>query len=298
MRLRTHVTAIEHERYNFMVPTTPIHPFAPDIEAKLGTSFEKEIFNAGLLSLDQVANPLRLNHFATTLRELSRIVLKRLGPDAQIKCCGWYIQAQGEPEITRAQRINYAVQAGLLDGFVRNTLQLDVDKMRCDLLNAVNELSKYTHIEPVVFGITGPPLDAIVTESLEAFLAFLEMVDECRSAVETAVEDHAQQALHDELLSSTVNELDQLATHYYVEDTQIETVTVTSMDSSHIEFTVTGTVECQFQYGSSSDVRNGDGVVTADSYPLTCDFEALAASPMQVSVRGRTLKVDNDSFFR
>jgi hypothetical protein len=88
-----------------------------------------------------------------------------------------------------------------------------------------------------------------------------------------------------------------LATHYYVEDTQIETVTVTSMDSLHIQFAVAGTVECQFQYGSSSDVRNGDGVVTTDSYPLTCALEALAASPLQVSVKGGTLKVDNDSFF-
>lgn len=278
--------------------TAPIHPLASDIEAKLGTNFEKEVFNAGLLSLDQVANPLRLNHFSTTLRELSRIVLRRLAPDAQIKDCGWYVQAQGQPEITRAQRINYAVQAGLLDGFVRKTLQLDVDNMRRDLLEALDELSKYTHIEPVVFGITGPPLDTIVTESLEAFLAFLEVIDECRSAVETAVEDHARQALHDELLSRTVSELDQLATHYYVEDTQIETVTVTSMDSSHVEFAVTGTIECQFQYGSSSDVRNGDGVVTTDSYPLTCDFEALAASPLQVSVKGRTLEIDTDSFFR
>jgi uncharacterized protein (DUF2236 family) len=173
------------------VSTAAIHPLAPGIAAKLGTDFEKKVFNAGLLLLDQVANPLRLNHFATTLRELSRVVLKRLTPDARIKACGWYVQAQGQPEITRAQRITYAVQAGLLDDFVRNTLQLDVDKMRRDLLKAVDELSKYTHIEPAVFGITGPPLDAIVTEYLEAFLAFLEMIDECRSAVEAAVEDHA-----------------------------------------------------------------------------------------------------------
>ena len=145
----------EHRRYNFLVSTAPIHPLAPDNEAKLGTDFEKQVFNAGLLSLEQVANPLRLNHFATTLRELSRIVLKRLAPDAQTKACGWYVQAQGQAGITRAQRITYAVHAGVLDGFVRNTLQLDVDKMRRDLLKAVDELSKYTHIEPAVFGITG-----------------------------------------------------------------------------------------------------------------------------------------------
>lgn len=66
---------------------------------------------------------------------------------------------------TRGQRITYAVQAGLLDAFAKNTLQLDVDKMRRELLEAVDELSKYTHITPAVFGVTGPPLDALVTES-------------------------------------------------------------------------------------------------------------------------------------
>ncbi|MGE5648336.1 MAG: hypothetical protein ACM336_21360 [Acidobacteriota bacterium] len=281
-----------------MVSTAPIHPLAPEIDARLGTAFERQVLDAGLTSLGQAGNPLRLNHFATTLRELSRIVLARLAPDADIKSCKWYAQSPGQPPITRAQRITYAVQAGLLDTFVTKKLQLDVDKMRRDLLKAVDELSKYTHITPAVFGVSGQPLETLVTESLEAFLAFLEMIDECRSAVETAVEKHAREALHDELLRTTVSELDCLATHYYVEETHIETVTVTSMDGLQISFSVAGTVECQFQYGSSSDVRNGDGLVCNDSYPLKCDFEAPAVSPLEVSVIGGTLKVDNDSFYQ
>jgi hypothetical protein len=273
------------------------HPLAPHIMAKLGTQFEKDVFEAGILSLDQTANPLRLNHFATTLRELSRIVLTRLAPDAEIKACAWYSQAQGEPDITRHQRITYAVQAGLLDAFVTNTLLLDVDTMRKDLLDSTKELSKYTHVGPAVFGITGPQLDTTVTETLEAFLAFLEMVEECRESVESAVQDHAQQALHDELLSKTVDELDQLATHYQVEDTQVETVQITVMDSTRIEFSVTGSVDCQFQYGSGADVRNDDGVITNDSYPLGCDFEAQIGTPFRVAVKAQTLKIDNESFY-
>jgi len=70
------------------------HPLAPEILSKLGTQFEKDVFEAGLLSLDQLTNPLRLNHFATTLRELSRMVLVRLAPDPDIKACAWYSQAQ------------------------------------------------------------------------------------------------------------------------------------------------------------------------------------------------------------
>jgi hypothetical protein len=168
--------------------------------------------------LDQAANPLRLNHFATTLRELSRMVLHRLAPDAEVKACGWY-----------TQRITYAVQAGLLNPFVKNTLLLDVDKMRQDLLQTITTLSKYTHVQPSVFGVTGQTLDMIVTESLEAVLAFLEMIEECREAVEHAVESHAHHALHQELIRSTIQELDELATHYAVDGAHIETVTIRLM---------------------------------------------------------------------
>jgi hypothetical protein len=68
------------------------HPLAAEILSKLGTSFEKDVLGAGLLSLDQTANPLRLNHFATTLRELSRMVFHRLAPEREIRACGWYVQ--------------------------------------------------------------------------------------------------------------------------------------------------------------------------------------------------------------
>lgn len=274
------------------------HPLAPNIDAKLGTAFEKQVFDAALQSLDQTANPLRLNHFATTLRELSRMVLHRLAPDAEIKACGWYVQTAGQPEITRGQRITYAVQAGLLDPFACNTLLVEVDRMRQELLQTITTLSKYTHVQPAVFGVTGQALDMIVTESLEAFLAFLEMIEECRESVEDAVESHARHALHEELIRRTIQELDELATHYTVDGAQIETVTISSMDSALIQFCVTGSVECQLQYGSSSDVRNGDGVVMDDSYPLTCDFEAPIATPLQVAVKRQTLKIDNEPFYQ
>ena len=48
---------------------------------------------------------------------------------------------------TRAQRISYAVQGGLDDTFVQNTLAIDVDQMRKDFLKALDRLSKFTHIE-------------------------------------------------------------------------------------------------------------------------------------------------------
>ncbi len=274
-----------------------MHPLAPDIESRLGDTFEKQVFDAALQSLEQTTNPLRLNHFTTTLRELSRLVLHRLASDAEVKACGWYARAAGDPEITRGQRVTYAVQAGLLDPFVKNTLLLDVDKMRQDLLQTIATLSKHTHLQPSVFGISGQALDMTVTESLEAFLAFLEMVEECRESIEHAVESHAHGALNEEFTRTARLELDELATHHTVYGALVDTVTVRAMDATQIKFSVTGTVECQLQYGSSGDVRNGDGIVMDDSYPLECEFEASTAAPLQVALKAQTLKINTDSFY-
>jgi hypothetical protein len=53
----------------------------------------------------------------------------------------------------------------------------------------------------------------------------------------------------------------------------------------------------QFQYGSDADVRNDDGVVTNDCYPLTCEFSADIVTPLRVEVKPQTLKIDNESVY-
>jgi hypothetical protein len=53
----------------------------------------------------------------------------------------------------------------------------------------------------------------------------------------------------------------------------------------------------RFQYESGADVRNDDGVVTNDSYPLTCEFSADIVKPLQVEVKPQTLKIGNESFY-
>jgi hypothetical protein len=273
------------------------HPLAPEILSKLKDAFEKKVFEASLASLSQTSNPLRLNNFATNIRELSRIILYRLAPDEQVKACTWYIPAQAKSNISRAQRITYSVQAGLAHTFVTGTLQLDVEAMQKELLCAIDQLNKFTHVGPHTFGISGTDLDKMETETLEAFLAFLDMMDQCREEVESAVLDHAEQALHDELLSRTITTLDELATHYNVEDAVIDSVKVDLMDATHIVFMVAGYVNCRLQYGSESDQRNDIGAVMNDSFPLKCEFEGRLATPLKVQVKPNTLEIDTSSFY-
>jgi len=96
-------------------------------------------------------NPLRLNNFAMGLRELSRIVLHDLAPDADIEACYWYKEEKnkdGAVVFTRQQRIKYAVQAGLPEDFVENTLLVDVEETINEFRDLVNTLSKFTHVGP------------------------------------------------------------------------------------------------------------------------------------------------------
>jgi hypothetical protein len=127
------------------------------IAERLTTPFQKELFAAVIRSLQQLDNPLRANNFATGLRELSRIILAYLAPDADVKACAWF-----KPEIpngspTRSQRVKYAVQAGLMDDFVRNTLKVDVEKTIKRFTKLIERLSSLTHITENRFGMR-PPL--------------------------------------------------------------------------------------------------------------------------------------------
>lgn len=88
-----------------------------------------------------------------------------------------------------------------------------------------------------------------------------------------------------------------LATHYNVEDVLVNALTLTFMDSASLKFSVTGSVECRLQYGSSGDVRRGDGWVINDSYPVTCDIESDVAKPLDLKILGSTLIVDTESFY-
>jgi hypothetical protein len=72
-------------------------------------------------------------------------MLDELAPEAEVKSCGWYMPETnqlGQRVITRAQRIRYAVQAGLPVDFVRDTLLIDVQETISKFTKLVNRLSR------------------------------------------------------------------------------------------------------------------------------------------------------------
>jgi len=61
-------------------------------------------------------------------------------------------------------------------------------------------------------------------------------------------------------------------------------------------FYAQGDVNCEFQYGSSSDVKRGDGVVTDNNYPFTCRFASATAAPLDLHIIPGSLLIDQFAF--
>lgn len=274
-------------------------PETKQIMAALDTDFKKSVFDAALRSFEQSENPLRLNNLATGLRELIRLVLRDLAPDAHIKACSWYtreVDKHGNEIITRPQRLHYAVHAGLPIDFVQDTLHVDITKTIKDFSVLNGKFSKFTHIEEATFGIGDSEAELFAEEALEVFGSLYETIEECRESTYRAMEQYAKDAVEDELFSSVISELDQLATHYTVSQVNMEDLEL-MMDSGKIRLVIDGTVDCDFQYGSSSDVARGDGAESSGGYPFTCKYEANIATPADLVLVFDSLKIDNSSFY-
>lgn len=270
------------------------------IRSRLGSDFERAVYDAALKSFNQLDNPLRVNNYATALRELGRIHLEVQAPDGRIKQSPWFEQKFNElnkPVIERAQRIKYIVQGELEDEFMLKTLGIEIEETVKAYTSLVSRLSSFTHITPKKFNLSTEEADQLANDATDVFEELFTLIEERRDETRKAAESEAQEALQDVLLSEVNEDLDILSTHSSVTGVDLYGLKIVAMDSQKIRFSGNGNVDVRLQYGSDSDVRRDDGAVSRDSYPLTCDFEADTCTPLEISVVPGTLKVDTTSFY-
>lgn len=70
--------------------------------------------------------------------------------------------------------------------------------------------------------------------------------------------------------------LDSIATHFTDPDTDIKKMIIQNIEEREDEFgqryqirmNLIGTIDAEFQFGSNSDVRRGDGLVWKENFPL------------------------------
>jgi hypothetical protein len=197
-----------------------------------------------------------------------------------------------------AQRLKYAIQAGLSDDFVSSTLGIEVDEEVDDFREMFDDLNRYTHFTEKHFDVEGKHAYDFALKALKTLNRLFEVIEERSTSLLRNAERHAHEVLQDVLMNKIIQELSDLATHYSVDEVYMPDLEITEWDARTVKYKGFGTVGCQFQYGPDLDVRRGDGILTDDSYPVTCDFEAAASAPLKLRIISGTLYVDNSSFYK
>lgn len=243
-------------------------------------------------------NPIRGNLAASALRETFGHVLHSLAPDEQVRKCTWFEQAKDTKTVTRRQKARYIVHAGLPADFVQDVLRLEVDDYVTPLLRDFDELNKATHVRADTVVQKGKEVRSLVQGVLEGLLDLLSIAYGARSDLMRSIETTMHHAVFENLISETIQELDELSTHTTVDGHFIDLVEVLELDAEQVVYQVSGEVEVELQYGSNSDVRKDMGVRIDDSYPYHAVVVSRAAKPMQIDANDVQLTVDNSSFYQ
>lgn len=268
-----------------------------EIETRLNEGFEKELFQAALANLEDASNPLRFNNFAYAMRELVRHILARLAPDEEVLKCSWYKNETDKKDgISRRQRVYYAVQGGLSDQYVQNELDIDVLAVHSSLRDAVDNLSKHTHIEEKTFNITDGQVQTYVAEVLAAVVGLFVTIEDNLKALVTALWDRLDESTIDAALRETILAIDELATHHTIEEVYTDKVHIVGIDSYFVRFEAHGTVSCELQWGSNSDLRRGDGAVLPQSFPFRCELWSPVDDPQSIQTDENAFGADTSSW--
>ncbi|ORE93849.1 hypothetical protein ATO4_15701 [Aurantimonas sp. 22II-16-19i] len=243
------------------------------------------------------SNPIRGNLAASGLREIVGHVLHDLAPEQEVRRCVWFEQAKDTAGITRRQRANYIVHAGLPEAFVEDILSLDVREEVQPLLDAINELNRATHVQAETIIHKGRDVRKMIQNVLFGLVNLLEGAATARETMKHALAEVMHEAVFDNLISETIQELDELSTHTVVNGHAIDTIAVQLMNATTVCYVVTGEVEVELQYGSNSDVRNDIGFRRNDAYPYRAIITSCAAEPSEIHSNDVALTVDNRSFF-
>jgi hypothetical protein len=271
---------------------------AEKLMPRLANEFQRRLLAATMQSVQEVSNPLRLNNFSASFRELFRHVLVEFAPDHHVLATSWFApDAKNAGKVTRAQKVSYVVHGGLDPAYVEGELGIDVPAERQALLNTIDRLSKFTHVNEDSFGSSSQEVDQQALAACEALRAFLDCADSTRKLLCSRIEERVHEDVVSEAIGDTILSLDEIATHHCIDGVEVHQIEVTSMDQAEIQFIAHGSVGVQLQWGSNSDMRRGDGAVIQDSYPLTCKFYSKVETPEELEMIKDSLCVDTSSWW-
>lgn len=262
------------------------------LKLKVDDQFSGWAIEGSLRALADHENPLRLNFFSTGMRILFEHLMDTLSPESEVVKASWFTPERRDGKPTRGQRVLFAIQGGLSEAFVKDELKVDLPPLRKRLTDAFAELSKHVHGGENTIVTDQADQDTVAERTAAAMGAFLDALRECREAVLKPIAEALDSAAVDTMLSDAMLEVDELATHFSVDELYVDSVTVSAIGADTIKYAVTGSVEVTLQWGSNSDVRRGDGAESSQSFPFQCEFQLPLDDPWNLDLAKLTYGVD------
>jgi hypothetical protein len=186
----------------------------------------------------------------------------------------------------------FAIQGGFPESFVKQQLKIDLPPLRKRLLDAVDELSKHVHGRENTILLDEKAQDTVAVETVAAMTAFLDALRECRDSVLKPISEALDSAAIDALLSETILEVGELATHHSVDEIYVDNIAVQTIGVDSIMYRVTGTLGVTLQWGSNSDLRRDDGMEIEHSFPFHCEFQLPLDDPWDLDLATLSYEVD------
>lgn len=241
-----------------------------DIKRLLTSTFEADLLEASIVSLNESENKLRYNNFAYSIRELSRHILHRLAPEQNLKNCTWFEIETTDGKPTRSQRIKYAIQGGINDeqleswGFDTEDLTETIRKIK----TTIETLSKYTHINPEVFNLSEVEVEKYSIEVLTSFKTFVFTIDSYREQLKSFLEGHIEEHMISSVVSNFFENVDRLAPHHSLNYSEVNSYHISDINDYEIVVDVSGELHVTLEYGSRQERREGDGLDLEESFPF------------------------------
>jgi hypothetical protein len=268
-----------------MVTSPTVRETVAALKSKTFDDFSGCVIDGARRALADEANPLRLNFFCTAMRILFEHMMDTFAPEDEVIQCQWFKRKEGEKnKPKRSERILFAIQGGFSEEFVRQELRIDTSPLRSRLLAAINDLSKHIHGRENTIVLDARAQDTIGAATIAAMGGFLDAMRECRTAVLEPIAEALDKAAVDALITDTIGEIDELASHHSMEDVYVDDVIVQSIGANTITYRAKGAVSVVLQWGSNSDVSRGDGIELPQSFPFYCDIEVPLSEPWELGV--------------
>ena len=158
-------------------------------------------------------------------------------------------------------------------------------------------MSKHIHGRETTIITERPAQDEFVEATLSEMNVFLDAMKTCRDAVLSSVAEELDDTVVEALLSETILQVDELATHHWAEEIYVVDTTVHLIDPDTVTFRVIGSISVTLQWGSNSDFRRGDGAQMPKSFPFWCDLVLPIKTPWDISSAEMGHSVDTSDWY-